>query len=67
MSKKNFKNADLIDNLSHSCYYIRIFGTQDIKIESNERFLFDTPNGDVEIILDKSEDGKVVGIEILDD
>jgi len=37
MSKKNFKNADLIDNLSDRCYYIHIFGTQDIKIENNER------------------------------
>ncbi len=66
MSEKTFKNADLISNVSHRCYYIRVFGAKGVKADHQECLRFDTPEGDVDIILDKTKDGKVIGIEILD-
>lgn len=66
MSEKTFKNADLIDNVSHGCYYIRINGEKGIKPHHQECLNFKTLKGDVDVILDKTEDGKVIGIEILD-
>lgn len=64
--KKKFVNPDMIENLSDRCYYIYVSNVADAKIHHQERLFYKTPNGGVDINLDMTEDGKILGIEILD-